>query len=93
MPIAISPDGHFVYVAGGTADSLLTFSRDAATGRLTQLAGTAGCLRNGRSDCAPVTGLDAPVGDRGRSGRHDALRRFGRGHADGVPARRDDRAF
>ena len=59
--IAISPDGHFVYVAGGTADSLLTFSRDAATGRLTQLAGTAGCLRNGRSDCGPVTGIDAPA--------------------------------
>ena len=59
--IAISPDGHFVYVAGGTADSLLMFSRDAATGRLTQLAGTAGCLRNGRSDCGPVTGIDAPA--------------------------------
>jgi DNA-binding beta-propeller fold protein YncE len=59
--IAISPDGHFVYVAGGTADSLLTFSRDAATGRLTQLAGATGCLRNGRTDCGPVTGLDAPA--------------------------------
>jgi DNA-binding beta-propeller fold protein YncE len=59
--VAISPDGHFVYVAGGTADSLLTFSRDATTGRLTQLAGAAGCLRNGRSDCAPVTGLDGPA--------------------------------
>ncbi|HET6174777.1 MAG TPA: beta-propeller fold lactonase family protein [Gaiellales bacterium] len=59
--LAISPDGHFVYAAGGTADSLLVFSRDAATGRLTQLAGTAGCLRNGRSDCAPVTGLDGPA--------------------------------
>ncbi|MDP9258304.1 MAG: lactonase family protein, partial [Actinomycetota bacterium] len=59
--IAISPDGHFAYVAGGTADSLLTFSRDAATGRLTQLAGTAGCLRNNRTDCGPVTGLDAPA--------------------------------
>ena len=33
--IAISPDGRFVYVAGDTADSLLVFSRDAATGRLT----------------------------------------------------------
>jgi 6-phosphogluconolactonase (cycloisomerase 2 family) len=59
--LAISPDGRFVYVAGGTADSLLTFSRDAATGRLTQLAGTTGCFRNGRADCAPVTGLDGPA--------------------------------
>ena len=59
--IAISPDAHFVYVAGSAADSLLTFSRDAATGRLTQLAGGAGCLRNGRTDCAPVTGLDGPA--------------------------------
>jgi 6-phosphogluconolactonase (cycloisomerase 2 family) len=59
--LAISPDGRFVYVAGGTADSLLVFSRDAATGRLTQLAGAAGCLRANRSDCAPVTGLDAPA--------------------------------
>lgn len=59
--LAISPDGHFVYVAGGSADSLLSFSRDAATGRLTQLAGTTGCLRNTRPDCTPVTGLDAPA--------------------------------
>ena len=59
--VATSPDGHFVYVAGGTADSLLTFSRDATSGRLTQLGGGAGCLRNGRSDCAPVTGLDGPA--------------------------------
>ena len=47
--IAISPDGRFVYVAGGSADSLLVFSRDAATGRLTQLAGAAGCLRANRT--------------------------------------------
>jgi 6-phosphogluconolactonase (cycloisomerase 2 family) len=59
--VAISPDGRFVYAAGGTADSLLTFSRDAATGRLTQLAGAAGCLRPSRTDCGPVTGLDAPA--------------------------------
>jgi len=58
--IAISPDGRFVYVAGNSADSLLVFSRDAATGRLTQLTGTAGCIRPNRTDCAPVTGLDGP---------------------------------
>jgi 6-phosphogluconolactonase (cycloisomerase 2 family) len=58
--IAVSPDGRFVYVAGFTADSLLVFARDAATGRLTQLAGTLGCLRPNRPVCAPVTGLDGP---------------------------------
>jgi 6-phosphogluconolactonase (cycloisomerase 2 family) len=59
--LAISPDGRFVYVAAGSADSVLVFSRDPATGRLTQLAGTAGCLRANRTDCAPVTGLDGPA--------------------------------
>jgi DNA-binding beta-propeller fold protein YncE len=45
--IAISPDGRSIYVAahwyrdGGT---LLTFSRDANTGAVTQLAGAEGCL-------------------------------------------------
>ena len=37
------------------------FARDAASGRLTQLAGTAGCLRANRTECAPVTGLDGPA--------------------------------
>ncbi|MDX6629343.1 MAG: hypothetical protein QOH00_1589, partial [Gaiellales bacterium] len=59
--IAISPDGRFVYVGATTADSLLVFARDAASGRLTQLAGSAGCLRTNRTDCAPVTGLDGPT--------------------------------
>ena len=58
--IAISPDGRFVYVAAATADALLAFSRDAATGRLTPLAGAAGCLRANRTNCAPVTGIDGP---------------------------------
>jgi 6-phosphogluconolactonase (cycloisomerase 2 family) len=58
--IAISPDGRFVYVAGSSADSLVVFSRDAATGRLTPLPGAAGCLRANRTGCTPVTGVDAP---------------------------------
>jgi 6-phosphogluconolactonase (cycloisomerase 2 family) len=58
--IAISPDGRFVYVGAGTADALLVFSRDAATGRLTPLAGAAGCLRANRTNCTPVTGIDGP---------------------------------
>ena len=58
--LAISPDGRFAYVAGGTADSLIVLSRDATTGRLTQVAGAAGCLRANHSECAGVTGLDGP---------------------------------
>ena len=60
--IAISPDGRFVYVGAGTADAIIVFSRDAATGRLTPLAGAAGCLRANRPNCTPVTGIDAPSG-------------------------------
>jgi 6-phosphogluconolactonase (cycloisomerase 2 family) len=59
--IAISPDGRFAYVGAGTADALVAFSRDAATGRLTPLAGAAGCLRANRANCAPVTGIDGPT--------------------------------
>src|SRR5262249_38735051 len=33
--IAVSPDGAHVYVAGGTSNSVVVFSRDAATGSLT----------------------------------------------------------
>jgi 6-phosphogluconolactonase (cycloisomerase 2 family) len=58
--IAISPDGRFVYVAGGSADSLVVFSRDAATGRLQVLPGALGCLRANRTGCTPITGVDAP---------------------------------
>jgi 6-phosphogluconolactonase (cycloisomerase 2 family) len=58
--IAISPDGRFVYVAAGSADALIIFSRDAASGRLTPLAGAAGCLRANHANCTPVTGFDGP---------------------------------
>ena len=58
--IAISPDGRFVYVAGASADSIVVFSRDAATGRLQVLPGGAGCMRAARTGCTPVTGLDSP---------------------------------
>jgi 6-phosphogluconolactonase (cycloisomerase 2 family) len=58
--IAISPDGRFVYVAGASADSIVIFSRDAATGRLQVLPGAAGCMRAARTGCRPVTGVDSP---------------------------------
>ena len=58
--IAISPDGRFVYVAGNSADSLLVFWRDAATGRLSQLAGAAGCVRASRTGLRSGDRPDGP---------------------------------
>ena len=40
--IAISPDGRFVYVGASSADAIIVFARDAATGRLQPLAGRRG---------------------------------------------------
>jgi DNA-binding beta-propeller fold protein YncE len=42
--IDITPDGRNVYVALYDGYGLAAFSRDAATGKLTQLAGTFGCI-------------------------------------------------
>lgn len=68
--VVVSPDGRFVYVGSypdttGTwrQPSLTVFSRDAATGALTQLPGTAGCLtpdgssQAGPNTCTKVEGL------------------------------------
>src|SRR5438067_245802 len=41
--LAVSGDGRSVYVTAG-AGAVAVFSRDAATGALTQLAGDAGCV-------------------------------------------------
>lgn len=68
----ISPDGKFLYLTASegitTADdgSVLSFSRDLATGQLTQLAGTNGCL-NERADDDSGVGTCAPG-----KGFHDA---------------------
>ena len=58
--VAVSPDGKSVYVAAFFSDAVATFSRDANTGTLTQLAGTAGCVSETGSSgiCADGTGLD-----------------------------------
>jgi DNA-binding beta-propeller fold protein YncE len=42
--VAVSPDGKNVYTTNMDHDVLAAFARDATTGELTQLAGTAGCL-------------------------------------------------
>jgi DNA-binding beta-propeller fold protein YncE len=59
--IAVSPDGKNVYVASSTSDAIAVFQRNPATGRLTQAAGSAGCIAaGGTNGCAPGLGLDGP---------------------------------
>jgi 6-phosphogluconolactonase (cycloisomerase 2 family) len=41
---SVSPDGKSVYIASFFSDAAAVFARDSATGVLTQLAGTAGCV-------------------------------------------------
>jgi len=59
--ITVSPDGASVYVASASSDAVAAFARDPATGALTQLAGTAGCVSETGSGgaCADGTALDA----------------------------------
>ena len=62
---AVSPDGHNVYVAAAGSSSLAVFSRDAATGALTQLGLVDGCvLENGggMSTCDDGRGLSGARG-------------------------------
>ncbi len=65
----VSPDGHNVYVSGGTGDAIAVLRRNPATGRVAQPAGQDGCLRNATggagpdaqaSGCRGVTGLGYP---------------------------------
>jgi DNA-binding beta-propeller fold protein YncE len=59
--VAVSPDGHNVYVAAANANAIVAFTRDPRTGALTQPDGAAGCIALGAVDgCAPATGLDGP---------------------------------
>jgi DNA-binding beta-propeller fold protein YncE len=67
--LAISRDGRSVYASGS---SLAAFARNAATGALSQLAGTAGCLsKSGANGCTKVPELadaaDVAVSDDGRN--------------------------
>jgi 6-phosphogluconolactonase (cycloisomerase 2 family) len=62
--IAVSPDGKHVYVVSSTSLAVAAFSRDKATGALTQLAGTAGCASatGTAGDCATAKALADPRG-------------------------------
>ncbi|MEV4641795.1 hypothetical protein AB0J80_31070 [Actinoplanes sp. NPDC049548] len=63
--IAISPDGAYVYVVSVQSNSLTVFSRNATTGVLTQLSGTAGCYTNSTtSGCTTASGLGSPFAVR-----------------------------
>ncbi len=52
----VSPDGKNVYVSSYTSGAISTFSRDLATGQLTQLSGTAGCVSDSGSGGLCVDG-------------------------------------
>jgi DNA-binding beta-propeller fold protein YncE len=53
--VDVSADGRFVYVTSFRGDAITAFSRDAATGALTEL----GCLaEHGKGGCAAARGLD-----------------------------------
>jgi len=59
--VAISPDGGNVYVAASTSNAIAVFNRNAATGKLTQAAGAAGCIaEHGAGGCATAVGLAGP---------------------------------
>jgi DNA-binding beta-propeller fold protein YncE len=61
--IAVSPDGARVYVGSLVSDSVAIFARDAATGRLTQRSGAAGCVsEGGAGGCTAARGLDHVAG-------------------------------
>jgi fibronectin-binding autotransporter adhesin len=56
--IAISPDGKNVYVASSRSNAIAVFARDKASGALTQLRGTAGCVGlAGTPNCGTAVGL------------------------------------
>lgn len=67
--LAVSPDGKFVYgpaydsINGvGTSNGIAVYARDAATGALSQLPGTAGCYtQDGSSEDGPGTCTTTPV--------------------------------
>ena len=61
--VVVSPDGQNVYVGAFFGNAVATFSRDPATGALTQPAGDAGCITDtATSGCATGLALAAPEG-------------------------------
>jgi DNA-binding beta-propeller fold protein YncE len=59
--LAISPDGHNVYVASSKSNAIAIFTRDSRNGALQQRSGTAGCIAlAGAGGCARAVGLAVP---------------------------------
>ncbi|MEV8504730.1 beta-propeller fold lactonase family protein [Actinoplanes sp. NPDC051475] len=59
--VVVSPDGAYVYVTAVGSNSLTVFARNATTGVLTQVSGTAGCYTNTAAPgCTTVYGLVNP---------------------------------
>jgi DNA-binding beta-propeller fold protein YncE len=57
--VVISPDGKNVYVGDFAGSGVISFSRAAGSGALTQLAGTAGCITEaGAEGCAKGTQMN-----------------------------------
>jgi len=60
--VVVSPDGKNVYAGAFFGNSVASFDRDATTGGLTQLAGTAGCIAEATAGCATGIALKAVEG-------------------------------
>lgn len=60
--VTVSPDGRNVYAGSFFGNAVVTFSRNASTGVLSQLAGSTGCLAAATDGCAPGLALGAPEG-------------------------------
>jgi WD40 repeat protein len=65
--IAITPDGSFLFAAGATGSIISVFSRDASTGALVEVAGSAGCVsvdgkdaNGGMGSCSTFASVDQP---------------------------------
>jgi DNA-binding beta-propeller fold protein YncE len=60
--VVVSPDGRNVYAGSFFGNAVAVFTRDAATGALTQPGGSAACIAEAIAGCAPGIALGAPEG-------------------------------
>jgi DNA-binding beta-propeller fold protein YncE len=60
--VTVSPDGKNVYVGSFFGNAVASFERSRSSGALTQPDGSAGCIAEAISGCAPGFALGAPEG-------------------------------
>ncbi len=60
--VIVSPDGKNVYVGSFFGNAVASFERSRSSGALTQPDGSAGCIAEATSGCAPAIALGAPEG-------------------------------